>query len=280
MRIRTVAKEGALEALAASKPGVAARHATRAGAGQGRGRPAVGGGQGDGRQADAGGGKRRLGLSGRVPRRVDAATKAGLLELDRRGPDGGWTLRRACRDLELGESRVHRWRPAATAGRGRQAAGRVARCTGCSPRRWPRSWRCSTSGARSTARTASWPTAAPTWVGCGSRRPACGGCCSWLTSISGRVARPGRSVRKPFPDWVEYPPEPDLDLRHHALHRAQVWRCSSSRTWSRASGSPRSSRRRRPPPRSSSSSPTHWIPKASSTSIDARHDRPVDPTRR
>ena len=37
--------------------------------------------QGAGGQADAGRGKRRLGLSGRVPRRVDAATKAGLLDL-------------------------------------------------------------------------------------------------------------------------------------------------------------------------------------------------------
>src|SRR5450759_2196076 len=44
-------------------------------AGQGRGGPAVRDGQGDGRQADVGPGKRRVGLSGRVPHRVDAATK-------------------------------------------------------------------------------------------------------------------------------------------------------------------------------------------------------------
>ena len=36
-----------------------------------------GGAQGDGREADAGRGKRTLGLSGRVPLRVDAATKGG-----------------------------------------------------------------------------------------------------------------------------------------------------------------------------------------------------------
>jgi hypothetical protein len=45
----------------------------RAGAGQGRGRSVVRGAEGDGRQADAHRGRRRLGLSGRVPRRVDAA---------------------------------------------------------------------------------------------------------------------------------------------------------------------------------------------------------------
>ena len=29
--------------------------------------------------------------------------------------------------------------------------------------------------------------------------------------------RPGKSVRKPFPDWVTYTPELDVDLRHDAL---------------------------------------------------------------
>lgn len=50
-----------------------------------------------------------MGLSGRVPRRVDAATKAGLLDLVDEALDGGWTTRRACRVLELGEVRTHRW---------------------------------------------------------------------------------------------------------------------------------------------------------------------------
>jgi hypothetical protein len=76
MRIRTVAKEGALAALAASKPGGGGPAARpRAGAGQGRERAAVRGAQGDGGQADAHRGKRRLGLSGQVPTRVDAATR-------------------------------------------------------------------------------------------------------------------------------------------------------------------------------------------------------------
>lgn len=50
-----------------------------------------------------------MGLGGRVPHRVDAATKAGLLELIDEATAAGWTLRRAAATLELGEVRVHRW---------------------------------------------------------------------------------------------------------------------------------------------------------------------------
>jgi len=50
-----------------------------------------------------------VGLSGRVPHRVDAATKAGLLDLLDEAVDAGWPLRRACAQLELGEVRAHRW---------------------------------------------------------------------------------------------------------------------------------------------------------------------------
>jgi len=50
-----------------------------------------------------------VGLSGRVPHRVDAATKAGLLDLLDEAVDAGWPLRRACHELELGEVRAHRW---------------------------------------------------------------------------------------------------------------------------------------------------------------------------
>ncbi len=60
-----------------------------------------------------------MGLSGQVPHRVDTATKAGLLELIDAATDAGWSLRRACHELELPELRVHRWR-------GRRVAGRLA----------------------------------------------------------------------------------------------------------------------------------------------------------
>ncbi|MBW3643090.1 MAG: hypothetical protein KY447_09275 [Actinobacteria bacterium] len=49
--------------------------------------------------------KRALGLSGRVPGRVDEATKAGLLDLLDVTTDAGWSWRGACRELELGEVR-------------------------------------------------------------------------------------------------------------------------------------------------------------------------------
>ena len=50
-----------------------------------------------------------MGLSGPVPRRVDAATKAGLLELIDQATAAGWEHRRAGRYLELAEGRAWRW---------------------------------------------------------------------------------------------------------------------------------------------------------------------------
>jgi hypothetical protein len=51
-----------------------------------------------------------LGLSGRLPLRVDAATKTALLDLVGDALDAGWDLARACRVLEVPVRRVHRWR--------------------------------------------------------------------------------------------------------------------------------------------------------------------------
>ena len=51
-----------------------------------------------------------MGLSGRLPLRVDAATKTGLLDLVQDALDAGWDLARACRVLEVPVRRVHRWR--------------------------------------------------------------------------------------------------------------------------------------------------------------------------
>ena len=60
-----------------------------------------------------------MGLSGRVPGRVDEATKAGLLSLLDAATDAGWSWRGACRELELGEVRAYRWAD-------RRAAGELA----------------------------------------------------------------------------------------------------------------------------------------------------------
>ena len=72
-------------------------------------RPAIGNGQGNGRQVDAGRWKRRLGTGGRVPRRVDAATKSALLELLEKAVEQGWSVSAAAVVLDLGRVRAHRW---------------------------------------------------------------------------------------------------------------------------------------------------------------------------
>ena len=60
-----------------------------------------------------------MGLSGQVPNRVDAATKAALLALLDDALAAGWTVRDACRGLGLPERRANRWL-------GRRDAGRLA----------------------------------------------------------------------------------------------------------------------------------------------------------
>jgi len=50
-----------------------------------------------------------LGLSGRVPNRVDAATKEALLALLDQAARAGWSRRQACRRLDLPERRANRW---------------------------------------------------------------------------------------------------------------------------------------------------------------------------
>ena len=88
----------------------------RTGGGPGRRRPPGRGAQGDGRQADAGGGKRALGLSGRVP---PASTRPPRqpcwTSWTGPSPPGGRS-RGACRELELGEVRAHRWADRRAAG--------------------------------------------------------------------------------------------------------------------------------------------------------------------
>ena len=59
-----------------------------------------------------------MGLSGRVPRRIDAATKTVLIDLVDGALAGGWTTRDACRYLELSPRRLERWRSRVAAGDG------------------------------------------------------------------------------------------------------------------------------------------------------------------
>jgi transposase InsO family protein len=147
-----------------------------------------------------------LGLSGRVPARVDAATKAGLLDLVDRALTQGWTLRAACRVLELGELRCYRWL-------GRRAADELAdQPPGGSPVHGLLDWEAEEVIAlfhqwgevdrshRKLAHRGSY--LERVWVSPSSVRRV-------LAREGLRLRplpRPGRSVRKPFPDWVEYRP--------------------------------------------------------------------------
>ena len=59
-----------------------------------------------------------MGLSGRVPRRVDAATKTALMDLVVRAEAGGCSTRAACRLLEVSQRRLERWRRRVADGEG------------------------------------------------------------------------------------------------------------------------------------------------------------------
>ena len=59
-----------------------------------------------------------MGLSGRVPRRVDAVTKTALMDLVVRAEAGGCSTRAVCRLLELSQRRLERWRRRVADGEG------------------------------------------------------------------------------------------------------------------------------------------------------------------
>jgi putative transposase len=147
-----------------------------------------------------------LGLSGRVPRRVEAATKAGLLDLLDEALDAGWTVRRVCHELELGEVRAHRWI-------GRRARGQlVDKAPGGSPAHGllPEEereilvlfdeWGETDRSHRKLAHRGSY--LHRVWVSPSSVRRVL-----FLADKHFRPRpRPGRSTRKQFPAWVEYKP--------------------------------------------------------------------------
>ena len=157
-------------------------------------------------EVDAGRGKRRLGLSGRVPRRVDAATKAGLLDLLDDALEAGWTLRRAAGVLELGEVRAHRWFA-------RRAMGQlVDRAPGGSPMHGLlpeeaeqilalfEEWGETDRSHRKLAHRGSY--LGRLWVSPSTVRR--------VLSLADKhfrpLPKPGKSRRRQFPAWVEYTP--------------------------------------------------------------------------
>lgn len=147
-----------------------------------------------------------MGLSGRVPRRVDAVTKAGLLDLLDDAFGAGWTLRRACHVLELGEVRAHRWMAR------RERGGLDDRAPGGSPSHGLLDeevaqilalydeWGETDRSHRKLAHRGSY--LHRVYVSPSSVRRVL-----HLHDLHFRpLPRPGRSKRRPFPDWVTYQP--------------------------------------------------------------------------
>jgi transposase InsO family protein len=145
-------------------------------------------------------------LSGPIPRRVEAATKAGLLDLLEEALDSGWTVRRACGALELPERRAHRWI-------GRRSRGQLLdKAPGGSPAHGLLpgeereilalfdEWGETDRSHRKLAHRGSY--LRRVWVSPSSVRRVL-----FLADKHFRPRpRPGKSVKKPFPDWVEYKP--------------------------------------------------------------------------
>jgi putative transposase len=147
-----------------------------------------------------------LGLSGQVPARVDAATKSGLLDLLEQALQQGWTVRGVCQVLGVSELRVYRWL-------GRRAAGELAdQAPGGGPVHGLLDWETAAivrlfeewgetdRSHRKLAHRGSY--LERVWVSPASVRRV-------LAREGLRLRplpRPGRSVRKPFPDWACYRP--------------------------------------------------------------------------
>ena len=147
-----------------------------------------------------------MGLSGQVPRRVDAATKSGLLDLLDAAIDEGWSLRRACAQLELGEPRAYRWL-------GRRDHGELADAKpGGSPMHGLldeeaeqivalfHEWGETDRSHRKLAHRGSYLDRV--WVSPSTVRKVLAAQGLRLRALP----RPGRSARKNFPEWVEYQP--------------------------------------------------------------------------
>ncbi|HEU4398025.1 MAG TPA: integrase core domain-containing protein [Actinomycetota bacterium] len=146
-----------------------------------------------------------MGLSGRVPPRVDAVTKAGLLALLEDAVDQGWTVRATCAALELSPRRTWRWLERAAADRledlrpgGGAVHGLLAEEVAEIVTLFHQ-WGEIDRSHRKLAHRGSY--LARVWVSPSSVRR--------VLAAEGLRLRPlprPASVRQPFPDWVEYRP--------------------------------------------------------------------------
>jgi putative transposase len=145
-----------------------------------------------------------LGLSGRVPRRVDAATKSGLLELIDHATGSDWTVRDACRLLELSEGRAWRWLAR------RERDGLADRPPGGNPSHGLlddevaqivalfHEWGEVDRSHRKLAHRGSY--LGRVWVSPSTVRRVLAG----QDLVLRAPPRPGRSKRRPFPEWADY----------------------------------------------------------------------------
>lgn len=137
---------------------------------------------------------------------MDEATKAALLDLVDDALDAGWSLRGACRELELNELRFHRWSA-------RRASGELAdRRPGGAPVHGLledevaeivalyHEWGDIDRSHRKLAHRGSY--LGRVWVSPSSVRRVLAAQGLFLHP----PPRPGRSLRRPFPEWVEYRP--------------------------------------------------------------------------
>ena len=147
-----------------------------------------------------------MGLSGPVPARVEAVTKAGLLDLIDGAVEAGWSVRAACRVLDLGEVRAHRWRARRGAGRLADTRPGGSPMHGLLPEEAEailalfEEWGQVDRSHRKLAHRGSY--LSRFWVSPSSVRRVL-----LLHDKHFRpLPKPGRSRRKQFPDWVEYTP--------------------------------------------------------------------------
>ena len=137
---------------------------------------------------------------------MDAATKAGLLDLIDEATDAGWTIRRACQVVELGEVRAHRWYA-------RRARGRLADTT---PGGFPVHGILAEEEAEILALFDQWGEVDRSHRKLAHRGSYLGRV--WVSPSTVRRVlfladkhfrarpRPGKSLRRPFPQWAEYTP--------------------------------------------------------------------------
>jgi putative transposase len=164
-----------------------------------------------------------LGLSGRIPKRIDAATKTALIDLVDEATEAGWSTARACSYLELSQRRLQRWRNRVASGEGlddHRPGGNPVH--GLTPAEEDEivavfvEWADIDRSHRKLAYRGSW--LGRFWADPSTVRRV-------LERRDLRFRRPrraGRSERKPWPDWVEE--KPNRIWIYDATH----WRASEA----------------------------------------------------